>query len=497
MANYIVTDTELTAIADAIRLRSGSREKYVFPFDADVRSIPVPYGAILYPDTVDVVYFNTEKFTDSYTTSWMLGYALGLTTADIFGQITISYESSVLTATNTANGEIVGRGYCTIGSTDNYWQWGVDTLELASPYQVGETGILGLSQSGKMNRTLEYQMFSKIPHAFGVNQSAEKGMLEAELCAQLLSTRTNRLRTTQDIVAAMSGNADVSISELDVEITSANTLTLYLTPDSNTNLYIDWGEGTGIPSTASSPPYTHTYSSAGQYTIRIKSSGGWAAGATNGSTTYGILGEFKTSKASTFPALKAVRMCPHFKYRANGFFNCTGLSSALFTGTILNYQSSLFKGCSNLTTLAWNNSSTSPNTVTTVISNNQNYNDANSNLVKTYILPGTAVIQYINVPDIVLPQTVLTIDSSSIADKAKTITVTLPSSLPSLYFDEYSLSFASSLTDITIYGNPSFVDGLRPAILQAQNAITLHVMSPDDWASYSDIATVAAIPRGC
>lgn len=119
-------------------------------------------------------------------------------------------------------------------------------------------------------------------------------------------------------------------SVLSFHLTSELTQPIYLTQSAANAVTVDWGDGSAQDNPSDlSASLSHTYATAGDYTVRITCAEGetWGPGLTSGSDNYGIIGKFD-SKGAAYPTLVGFIFGDGATVgHGYGFYGCTGLES--------------------------------------------------------------------------------------------------------------------------------------------------------------------------
>lgn len=145
------------------------------------------------------------------------------------------------------------------------------------------------------------------------------------------------------------GSVHATPTELDVTLTSALTVDVYLSQSEPNGVTLDWGDGSEPESAeALAAHFTHAYAAAGDQKILITAPSGvtWSPG--NGTNT--IVGNNATSsKANTNATLTAVVIGDGVDtFGDNSFGKCTALSRISFPSRLLCFSLSAFDGCTAL-----------------------------------------------------------------------------------------------------------------------------------------------------
>lgn len=139
MANYIVSDTDLTSVADAIRSKAGTSGTLVFPngFTSAIADIPIPTtfeGAIRAGDELNTIYFNTDASLQSVKNAMAVLFFAVTTTKTIFGELRfklLSQKKGQLY--HVTDGEVIADVTST-GRVVTNVVWYTNKVELSQPF---------------------------------------------------------------------------------------------------------------------------------------------------------------------------------------------------------------------------------------------------------------------------------------------------------------------------------------------------------------------------
>ena len=142
-------------------------------------------------------------------------------------------------------------------------------------------------------------------------------------------------------------------TELHFTLTSNLTQPLYLTQSASKAVTVDWGDGT-TPDNPSdlAASLSHTYTKAGDYTVKIacKSGETWTTGLTSGNDHYGLIGKY-TTKSDTYPTLTSAVLRYGAVLGDYAFTQCSGLTNVQLPKTGSTIPQYTFNTCNALTEL--------------------------------------------------------------------------------------------------------------------------------------------------
>ena len=235
------------------------------------------------------------------------------------------------------------------------------------------------------------------------------------------------------------------------------TLEVYLTLDEDTELDVDWGDGSGHTTWTSNDgdsSKTHTYSDGGSYTVAITVASGGFSCQSSGDEDYTLKKvEFGSSVTS-------------IEYHA--FYYCCALSSVTIPDSVTSIGDNAFEYCYALSSI------TIPSSVTSI---------------------GSAFTDCYALSFITIPDSITSINGGAFSDCYALSSITIPDSVTSISSNAFYR--CTSLSSITI---PSSVTSIGSAFTDcyALSSITFESSNPPDIDSYIDIpyTCIIRVPQG-
>ena len=179
------------------------------------------------------------------------------------------------------------------------------------------------------------------------------------LCSNSRLGRTTKLTWPYTTILNICEGTDTTDwpTECDITVTANQAITLRFSSPST--LFCDWGDGVqnqifDQSTTVANPFAAHTYTNAGNYTIKIyapQTSAPYTLGKTVGNNTTCTFFNLDTSsaKSSTTPALIAIRLGTKCGYlNSKAFQGCTELTTISIPSSVITLGSDFLGGCTKL-----------------------------------------------------------------------------------------------------------------------------------------------------
>ena len=415
MADYLVTDTELTTVANAIRTRGGTSASLECPdeFVTAIENIPTGGTAAI----------SIEDTTDSAG-----GTIRTITALDI--------SDTTAVAADVASGKYfyTSDGTKTSGTASG---GGGTTIEEKDVNFIDYDGTLVASKTkAEINAMSSDSDLPSNPSHTGLTAQGWNWTV-AQLKTQLAAMPNQPIWVGQMYVTS-SGK-----TEIDIELTDSNFLHPYLLLTMNGSVTIDWGDDSAVDSLTGSSSTTekfanHEYSSIGNYTIKIAVTSGTGYLRNGGSSYASILRAGSSSSAyrDRYPrvysdCIKHIRIGTNIQLISRAMTRLTYLESITLPSNIVFDGDNIFDYTYNLKSIII------PPSVTSL---SQGCFDANYNL---------SIIS--------LPYTLTTVNNSTFAACYRLDKITIPNSLTTIGQNAFSSNTSSRKEAIYL---PSVIDSL-------------------------------------
>ena len=301
---------------------------------------------------------------------------------------------------------------------------------------------------------------------------------KAQIDAQLTAVPDGDIWVGQMYVTA-SGDTEIDVVMQDGRLSPILTIAV------NGTITVDWGDNTTAntvtgTSLTTRQAVSHTYASAGSYTIKIHVSSG--SFSFYGSSTYQLLRKNTTLNANRVYSdnVQSVRLGSGITTIANyAFYYCTSLASITIPSTITSIGTYAFAYCSTLASITIPSNITDitgsmasycyslsrislPSTITSINNTSLNYcySLASITIPSGVTSIGSAFTNCGSLSSISLPNTVQTLGDSVFSNCYSLASITIPSDVTSIGVSAFSgcgsLANVTIPSDVTSIGNSAF-----------------------------------------
>ena len=429
MAEYLTNDVDLTAIANAIRTKGGTSAQLEYPdgFVTAIENLSTGSGAV----TID-------EYADTN----------GGTVKDI---IAVDISNDTVTAA------ALKKGYTAHGADGTAI---TGTLET----EIVEKDVVFIDYDGRIVASKTIAEINAMTDGTDLPANpTHEGLIAqgwnwtvAQLKAQLLAMPEQTVYVGQ-MYTTVSG-----ATEIDVEMQEGR-LDPILTICPNGTISVDWGDGTTPDSVTGSSTTTrqavsHTYASAGNYTIKISKTSGTNYGLYC-DQSYTLLRKNTTQNQNHVYAktIKRIRIGADISYITGSFHYCSSLSSITIPSSVAYIDTNAFTFCYSLSSV------TIPSGVAR-ISASAFYNCFSLSSISipssvTYI--GSSVFYYcLSLSSISIPSSVTFIGSNAFNCCSTLSSITIPSGVTeiksNMFYDCYALKSVTIPSNVTIIEDGAF-----------------------------------------
>ena len=420
--NYLATDTELTAVADAIREKGGTSAALEFPSGFVSAIGDISTGASAEPLTV----------TQNGTYTAAQGSAYNPVTVNVPSPVeiidTVDEHGGIVRTINTGDNVVFVDYDGSIVTTKTTAQINAMSSDSDLPANPSHTGLT----------------------AQGWNWTV------AQLKAQLLAMPTQKIYVGQMYIT------ESGATEIDIELVDDLALSPYLCLTVNGSVTIDWGDNSATDTvtgtSTSTRKYTqHVYQTTGNYTISITANSGtfrfYAA------ASYPILTDKNSSSQNPSKkyssSVKRIRLGGNV-YSGSTFRDHYSIESITIPSSITSIEGSAFYNCSSLTGI------TIPSGVTSIGSNAfyNCYSLTSVTIPSSVTSFGNYAFYYCSsLTGITIPSGVTSIGSSTFSHCHSLTGITIPSGVTSIGEGAFSSCPLTSFTipsGVTSIGSNAF-----------------------------------------
>ena len=473
MANYIATDTDLTAVANAIRTKGGTSENLEFPseFVTAIQNIPTGGSpAIGIDDTQDSAG----------------GTIRTITAVSLAGDtVTAEHLESGYTAHDATGAEITGTMPAPsgpVGRSDvNFYDY--------------DGTLVASHTKAEINAMTSDSDLPANPTHTGLTAQGWNWTV-AQLKAQLTAMPNQPVDVGQMYITA-SGDTEIDVVMQECRLSPILTLAV------NGEVSVDWGDnttpytvtGTSLSAMVDAGP--HTYASAGSYTIKIHVISG-------GFTFYNDSNNLLLRKNATRNENRVYANCVQnirigsgitvinqfaFAYcysletisipssvtsiNGSAFYYCYSIASVTIPSGVTSVGSSVFSYCYSLASV------TIPNSVTSIeqYAFSYCYSLASVTIPRSVTSISNYALYYCHsLASITIPTNVTSIDNSAFYNCYSLASITIPSDVTSIgaqaFYYCYSLANVTIPSGVTSIGNSAFTYGYSLASITIPSSVT-------------------------
>ena len=449
MANYIATDTDLTAVANAIRTKGGTSENLEFPseFVTAIQNIPTGgSSAIGIDDTQDAAG----------------GTVRTITAVSLAGDtVTAAHLESGYTAHDATGASITGTMPAPAG---NVGESDVNFIDYDGTLVASRT-------KAQINAMTSDSDLPANPTHTGLTSQGWNWTV-AQLKAQLTAMPDQKIWVGQMYITASGA------TEIDV-IMPEGRLSPIMTIAVNGEVSIDWGDGT-TPDTVTGTSLTtklaapHTYASAGSYTIKISSVSG--AYSFYGGSQYTLLRKNTTENQNRVYSncIQHIRLgsgITSIGYYA--LYNCHSLASITIPSSVTSIETYAFYCCHSLASI------TIPSGVTSIgtYAFQYCYSIASVTIPSSVTSIWSNVFQYCySLASITIPSSVTSIGSSTFYSCYSLASITIPNGVTSIngsaFYGCYSLTNITISSGVTSIASSMFSGCYSLSIITIPSGVT-------------------------